>query len=105
MSAVVGAFGVPITVTRPDFGASPVSTTGVWLPERRETAPFGSDFHNLGARKVMAVTRSATVPNADRGTLISAPEFATDVVKTWRVDGYDGPSEPDVMRLILVPTT
>lgn len=104
MAAALSAFGVPATVTRLAPDDSPVSTCGIWMSPRVEQEPFGSDFQKIGARKVFALQRSALLPNAPRGTAIVAAEFDGGDVKSWRVDGYDGPLQPDSMRLILVET-
>lgn len=102
IAAALSAFGVPATVTRPAPDATPIPTTGIWTTPLAEVEPFGTDFQTLGARKVLAIARSATLPSAPRGTVILAAESQGGVLKTWRVDGYDGPVRPDEMRLRLV---
>jgi hypothetical protein len=97
--------GVPATVTRPAPDNTPVSTSGIWLEPEDETQPFGTDFQNRGARKVMAFARTAALANAPRGTVIAAAELAGGTVKNWRVDGYARSVTADEMRLILIETT
>lgn len=104
MAAALSAFGVPATVTRPAPDDTTISTTGIWTRPRAEDQPFGTDFQKLGSRKVFAVPRSAGLPSAPRGTLVVAAEMRGSTAKTWRVDGYDGPLEPDEMRLVLIET-
>lgn len=102
MASILDAFGLAITVTRPDDEA--VVTTGVWLPPLDEAQPVGTDYQRLGPRLVMAIPITATLPNAPRGTILLAPEQEELDVKTWRVDGYDRPIQQggDEMRVILV---
>lgn len=104
LGATFNVMGVAATITRPAPNNTPVVTTGIWLDEKREQEPFGTDFQKRGARKVFAVAVSAALPNAPRGTVVVAAELEGAAAKTWRVDGYDGEVEPDLMRLILVET-
>jgi|SRR5581483_6620608 len=99
----LAAHGIAITVTRP--GEPVVAATGIWHVAKRDDQPYGTDFQNIGARRVMTIARSGTVPNAPRGTVITAADIDGGVTKSWRVDGYDAPAEADYMRLILVETT
>lgn len=86
MSAVLSAFGVEGTVTRPDD--TPIPATVVWLPPLIEDVPTGMNSSRREVIRLMAFDR-AQVPTAPRGTLIEAPELAGGEIKTWRVDGHD----------------
>jgi hypothetical protein len=103
MAPIVAAFGLDIQVTRPAPDDTPVPTTGVWIPPPlEETRPVGTDFQRREPRKILAVPRTTTLPNAPRGSIVLAPEAAGAAILTWKVDGYDKPVEPDLMRLIVV---
>jgi hypothetical protein len=104
MAAALSAFGVPATVTRPAPNNTPLLTTGIWMSPTAESEPFGTDFQKLGTRKVFAVPRSAALSSVPRGTIVVAAEMLGAALKTWRVDGYAGPAEPDQLRLFLVDT-
>ncbi len=95
------AHGVPATVTYTDPEIGAVGTTGIWVPELEEEAPYGTDLRRREPRRMMALPRDvlATLP---RGTWVDAPEQSGDAVKTWRVDGL-GRHEAEIWRAILVP--
>lgn len=104
MASALSAFGLPVILTRPTPDNTPVTTTGIWLPPLQEERMFGTDFQRRDPRAVMAVARTASLTNAPRGTLVTAPELDGGPPLTWRVDGYDTPVEVDHMRLILIQT-
>jgi hypothetical protein len=105
LAAQVAVTGVAIAVTRPAPDDLLVATTGIWLGPLEETRPMGTDFQRTGARKAMAVPKTASLPNLPRGTLIVAPEegFETGPLLNWRVDGYLAAVDPDLMRVVLIP--
>lgn len=96
--------GVAVTITRPapDTVALTLPTGGIWMTPLDEQEPTGTDFSRRDPRKVMAVARTETLPTLPRGTLIVAAELDGGTPYTWRVDGYERPLEPDLMRVILV---
>src|SRR4051794_31886134 len=103
MASILTAFGLPITVTRPSPDDTPVTTTGVWLPiPIDEKRPIGTDFQRAEPRKVLSIPRDRVVKNVPRGSTVLAAEYAGGPVKTWRVDGYDGPTEADLLHVRLV---
>jgi hypothetical protein len=93
--------GVPALVTFNDPELGSIDTTGIWLPELEEDAPYGSDLRRRDPRRLMALPRNvlATMP---RGTTVDAPDRSGDVVKSWRVDGL-GRHEAEIWRVILIP--
>lgn len=80
------AHGVAVTVTIP--GGSPVPGQGLWLTNATEDWPSNSPFHRTEAKRVMVLGRDA-YPSVPLKTLILAPERTGEVVKAWRVDGFD----------------
>ena len=89
MSAVLSAFGVEGTVTRPAPDDTPITEVGiVWLPPLIEDVPTGMTSSRREVINLMAFDR-AQVPTAPRGTLIEAPELLGGEIKTWKVDGHD----------------
>lgn len=102
MAPSLEAFGVAITVTRPSPSTGSVATTGIWISPLVEVRPFGTELQRRDPRQVLAVLRTAALPELPRGTTILAPDQAGAAVRTWRVDGYDR-VEVDELRVILVP--
>lgn len=102
LGLAIDAFGVPVTVTRPDPDTSPVTTTGVWLaPLLDEGLPAGSDLQRREPRRVMAIARTSVLTSMKRNTLISAPEQLDGPTILWRVDSLDR-VEFDHWRVVLV---
>jgi hypothetical protein len=102
MAPFFEAFGVAITVTRPN--ADPVGAVGIWLSPLEEGRPTGVDFARWGSRKVMGIAKSSSLPDLPKGTVIVAPELgASGVPLNWRVDGYESAVEPELMRVLLLP--
>lgn len=88
MSVCLDAFGVPITVTRPAPENTPVSATGIWLPDFMEDIPAGTSFQRREPRRVLAVSLQE-VGSLPRGTVIEAPLLADGPLVRWRVDAFD----------------
>lgn len=102
-TVMFAVIGVPITVTRPAPDDTPIVAEGVWAAmPTDESRPIGVDFQRAEPRKVLAIPRTETLPSIPRGTSISAPELLDGPIKNWRVDGYELPSEADLMRVRLV---
>lgn len=93
--------GVPVTILRPFPEQAPIETRGVWTQPIEEPQPFGSDFKRREPRRVLVLPRTEG-SQAPRGTLIQAAEPTGGAVKTWRADGFEGPIEPEVVRVIVV---
>ncbi len=102
LEVTFNVLGVAVSLTRPVPNDVAIETTGVWQEPLDEEQPYGHDLRRLDARKVMAVTRTSDLNDLPAGTIITAPELEDGDVLTWRVEGYDGPVEPDLMRVILV---
>lgn len=100
ISACFAAFGVAATVTRPPRDDAPITTTGVWITPLTPELPGGMGLQRREIRRVLALRRDQ-VPTVPRGTIISAPEYAGQTPKTWRVDGYEL-EEADHHRVIVV---
>jgi hypothetical protein len=78
----------------------------VWLERPLdEQRPLGQDRQRLDPRKVLGIMRSTALSSLPRGTVILSTELEGGAVKAWRVDGYAASVEPDLLRVILVPTT
>jgi hypothetical protein len=102
MDAICRAFGLAITVT--PVGGTAVSTTGVWTTSLDEAMPFGQDYARREPRKVLAIPRTAALDAVPRGSVILAPETEDGTVVTWRADGFDGATSPDLHRVVVVRT-
>jgi hypothetical protein len=109
MTAIASAFGVPITVMRPEPDApAPVATTGIWIPESRDGAyapveerPFGRDRQRREPRRLMGISRDV-VSEIPRASLVDAPEVNGGPVLKWLVDAIDR-VDVDEIRVLLVP--
>lgn len=100
MSAPIGAFGLPVTVTPP--GEATVSTYGIWVTSLFEDPPFGKDLTRRDPRRLMAIPLNSSLADIPRGSLIVAPEKKGDASKNWNVDAVEK-TEADEMRVVLVP--
>lgn len=86
MPALLRAFGVAATVTRPAPNQAPIATTGVWVPLDSVRVPEGSPWTREEQLRCMAFDVDE-VPTLPRGSLISAPERRGGTAQTWIVDG------------------
>ena len=103
MASAIAAFGVPVVMLRPDIGATPVTTSGIFCaPLVEEWSPV-TDLSKHDPRRVLAIPRAATVPVPVRATVFLAAEEAGGEEKTWRFDGLQQPLEVDCYRVIVVP--
>lgn len=93
--------GVPIVITRSTPDDEPVATTGVWVRERDEAPPFGTEQARRQPRKVLLIQRTAALSEIPRGSIIAAPELDSGQVLRWEVQGYDGPLTTTRMRVVL----
>lgn len=100
LAPILGAFGLPITVTVP--AGAPVESTGVWLSPQPDTQPTSPDVHRPTNSKILAMSREASLSTLPRGTLILAPETLGGVVRSWRVVGFER-AEVDTWRALVVP--
>lgn len=106
MASIVDAFGIPITLTRPPPDDDPITTSGVWIaapPD--EQAPYGTDLRRREPRRVMGIPRDATLTHIPRGSTVLAPETDGGEIKTWKTDGLASPTDPDLIRVFIVPTS
>lgn len=95
--------GVPIVITRPAPDDAPIETSGIWMVvPLDESRPVGVDFQRREPRQVLVIPRLATLPTLPRGTTLLAPELAGGVVKGWRVEGFEQPTQVDEWRVRLV---
>jgi len=98
--------GLLVTVTRwtSDSGfAAPVTTFAQWLSPLEEGRPIGVDFARSGARKVLAIQKTADIPALPKGSTVIAAELDGGPLLNWRVDGYESAIEPDLIRVVLLP--
>ena len=98
------AHGVAATVTRPEPDTAPIVTTGIWLPPREESQPYGTDFQRRDPRRVFVLPR-ADAPTMPRGTIVLAPERTGGPITIWRVDGLEHAADPDYWRVLLTSVT
>lgn len=102
MPAILRAFGVEATVTRPAPDDEPIETTGVWLPRDSEMFPQGGEWPRRDQLRVIAFDVDA-VPTLPRGTLIDAPERKGGSSRIWVVDGPAGMHDIDAdQRKVIV---
>jgi hypothetical protein len=97
----LSAHVVAATVTRPLPDNTPISTRGLWLRPADDSQPFGTDLRRHDPRRVLVLPRAA-VPTLPRGTVVEAPEFGSDAIVSWRVDGIDQVAEADHWRALVV---
>jgi hypothetical protein len=102
LDATFDLLALDITIQRPEPDALPVQMSGIWLSPLEESQPFGNDLARKDPRRVMVLRRSDVLIEIVRGTKIFAPELAGGTVKTWRVDGFEQATEPDLIRPVLV---
>jgi len=102
MGQIFDTLSLSITVTIP--GGEAVTTTGIWTKPLDEAMPFGQDMPRREPRKVLAIPRATTLDAVPRGSVILAPEIDDGTVLTWRADGYDGNTSPDLHRVVVVRT-
>lgn len=98
MSAVMRAFGVPATVTRP--GLAPITTTVAWVNDQTDGMPGGMDLQRSEHLKLMAISLS-DVPTVPKKTVIVAPEIKGGANKNWQVDSTVGRKFDEVRVLVL----
>lgn len=101
LDAGLFAFGSPATVTRPSPNDTPVSTTAILDDEIEEESPFGSDHAKRDPRRVIGLPRIAALPEVEPGTRIVMAEIRGGPLKTWQVEQYEGPAEPDAWWVIV----
>jgi len=99
----LATLGVAAIVTRPAPHTTPIPTTGIWLEDRGDPQPFGTDFHLRAPRRVLAIPR-ADVPELPTGTTIAAPEVKGGPVKTWQRDHLAQPVDPQFWEVIVKET-
>jgi hypothetical protein len=100
MGQIFDALSVPVTITPPSGAA--VTTTGVWSKPLEETMPYGEDYARRDPRKVLAIRRTSTLDVIPRGSVIVAAETDGGDALTWRVDGLDGLTSHDLIRVVVV---
>ena len=86
MSALLRAFGVAATVTRPAPDDAPIVTEGIWVPLDSVSVPEGTVWDRREQLRCIAFDVNA-VPTLPTGSLIAAPERKGGTVQTWFVDG------------------
>lgn len=99
LDVALSAFGLPAEVTLED--SSTVSTTAFWLPPRTVEVPIGGDLRRAETQRVL-VLPLADVPQIQRGTVISVPEYADADAQSWRVDGVERVGH-DHYRCLVMP--
>ena len=97
------ALSVPATVTRPAPFATPIPTRGIWLEDRDDRQPYGTDFHLRAPRRVLAIPR-ADVPELPAGSTIAAPEVLGGAVKTWQREEIAKPLDPQFWEVVVKET-
>jgi len=102
MDPILGAFGVPATVTRPAPDDTPIETTGVWISPLTADAPGGGFELQRRERRYLLVLDRDTVPTVPRGTRVEAPERLDGTVRTWRVDSLER-VDTDETRVWVIP--
>src|SRR5689334_23375901 len=85
MSAVMRAFGVPATVTRPAPNDAPITTTVAWVNATTDALPDGLDLQRAEHMKLLAISLT-DVPTVPRHTVIVTPEIKGGPNKTWQVE-------------------
>lgn len=84
--SVLGAFGLPATVTFSD-GTS-VETTAAWLSSPTEDVPHGTDLRRAEQRKLLSLGK-ADVPALPRGTVVTVAETEDADAVDWLVDSME----------------
>ena len=101
MAALLRAFGVAATVTRPAPDDEPIVTEGIWVPLGTMDMPEGGDWQRIEGLRCLAFDVDA-VPTLPRGTLIDAPERKGGTVRTWIVDGAAQPHGIDADQVKVI---
>lgn len=96
----LAALGVPATVTRPAPHNTPIPTTVIWIAERPNLQPHGTDFHLRAPRRVLAIPRT-DVPELPAGSTIAAPEVSGGPVKTWARELLAEPLDPQFWEVVV----
>ncbi len=100
LDAILEAFGVSATVTRPAPDNTPIATTVMWHTPTSDVQAFGSDLALQEPRRVVMVPRG-DVPTLPRGTTVVAAEQRGWAQKTWKVDGLIEAADPEYYRAFL----
>lgn len=100
IAAVLDAFGVSATVTRPAPDDTPIPTTVAWRPPVTEGVPSGFEAQRRETYRVL-VMPVADVPRVPNGTVIEAPEEDGGESKRWRVEQLDR-LEPDSIHVQVI---
>lgn len=100
MSAVLSAFGVGGTVTRPAPDNAPIATTVVWIPPTPDAFPEDSPFQRREGLAILAIS-FADVPTVPEGTRIDAPPDGGGASRAWRVEGVLA-VDADVVRVVVI---
>lgn len=96
----LAALSVPATVIRPAPHNTPIPTQAIWLEDRNDPQPYGTDFHLRAPRRVLAIPR-ADVPELPAGSTIAAPEVSGGPVKTWSRDHLAEPLDPQFWEVVV----
>lgn len=99
LDPIFGAFAVAAVVTPP--GGDAVETTGIWVTPATEDFPPAADVKKREQRRVFSLRR-AEISSVPLRTLIEAPDYGSNVVRRWRVDGFDR-LESDILRVVVIP--
>jgi hypothetical protein len=100
MSAVLSAFGLEGTVTRPAPDDAPINATVVWLPVAMGDVPSGMTSSRREKVCMLSVSREE-VPSLPRGSIVEAPEVRDGDVKTWKVDATDLSDAEHIRALVI----
>lgn len=98
MPALLRAFGVTATVTRPAPDDTPIDTEAIWVPLDTAEVPEGSPWMREEEMRCLAFDRDA-VPTLPIGTSILAPERRGGPVKEWVVDAAGNNHAIDIDQL------
>lgn len=101
MASAIAAFGLPVLMVRPEVGAVPVSTSGIWVAPKVESMPLGTDMQRFAPRRVLAIPRNDGVPIPIRETVFLAAEYLGGPEINWRMDELEEPLEVDCYRVIV----
>ncbi len=100
IAALLRAFGVAATVTRPSPDDDPVETEVIWLPLETMEVPAGSEFPRSESRRAMGIPKR-DVPTVPLGTEVLAPEKKGGSIVGWKVDGMLHPEVDDHRVVVL----